>query len=88
MEMYFNGAINQYGNGIGVLLITLDGSHISMVAKLNFEATNNIVELWVQAPMTTFFVSFLGFPLKKVVGSMPWSRVDHDRGYKWNFHLD
>ena len=42
--MYFDRAINQYGNGIGILLITLDGSHIPLVIKLNFEATNNMVE--------------------------------------------
>lgn len=29
-------------NGIGVLLITLDGAHIPMVVKLNFEVTNNM----------------------------------------------
>ena len=40
-KMYFDGA-NQYGNGIGVLLITPDGSHIPLAVKLNFEATNNI----------------------------------------------
>ena len=42
-KMYFDGA-NQYGNVVGVLLITLDGSHIPLAVKLNFEATNNIVE--------------------------------------------
>ena len=43
-KMYFDGAMNQYGNGIGVLLTTLEGSHIPLVVKLNFEATYNIVE--------------------------------------------
>ena len=42
--MYFDGPMNQYGNGIGVLLITLDGSHIPLAVKLNFEVTNNMVE--------------------------------------------
>ena len=42
--MYFNGAMNQYGNGIGVLLITLEGSHIPLAVKLNFKATNNMAE--------------------------------------------
>ena len=42
--MYFNGAVNQYGNGIGVLLITPEGSHIPLVVKLNFKAANNMVE--------------------------------------------
>ena len=43
-KMYFDGVVNQYGNGIGVLLITPYGSHIALAVKLNFEATNNIAE--------------------------------------------
>ena len=43
-KMYFDGAANHYGNGIGVLLITHEGSHISLAIKLNFEVTNNMAE--------------------------------------------
>ena len=43
-KMYFDGAINQYGNGIGILLIIPKESHISLAIKLNFEVTNNMVE--------------------------------------------
>ena len=43
-KMYFDGAVNQYGNGMGVVLITPKGSHIPLAVKLNFEATNNMVE--------------------------------------------
>ena len=43
-KMYFDGAMNQYGNGIGVLLITLDGSHVPLAVKLNFKATNNMAK--------------------------------------------
>ena len=43
-KRYFDVAVNQYGNGIGVLLITPDGSHVPLVIKLNFEATNNMAE--------------------------------------------
>jgi len=42
--MYFDRAVNQYGNGIGILLITPDGSHVPLAVKLNFEATKNMVE--------------------------------------------
>ena len=38
-KMYFDGAVNQHGNGIGILLITLEGSHIPLAINLNFEAT-------------------------------------------------
>ena len=43
-KMYFDGVVNQYRNGIGVLLITPEGSHIPLAIELNFEATNNMVE--------------------------------------------
>ena len=43
-KMYFDGVVNQYGNGIGVLLITPVGSHVPLAVKLNFEATNNMTE--------------------------------------------
>ena len=43
-KMYFDGAMNQYGNGIGVLLITPDGSHVPLASKLNFEAINNMAK--------------------------------------------
>ena len=42
--MYSDGAVNQYRNGIGILLITPKGSHIPLAIKLNFEATNNMAE--------------------------------------------
>lgn len=43
-KMYFDGAVNQYGNGIGVLLITLNGFHVPLAIKLNFEATYIMAE--------------------------------------------
>ena len=43
-KMYFDEAINQYRNGIGILLITSEGLHIPLAIKLNFEATNNMIE--------------------------------------------
>ena len=42
--MYFDGAVNQYGNGIGVLLITPNGLHVPLAIKLNFEVTNNMAK--------------------------------------------
>ena len=44
MENDFDKATNQYGNEIGVLLITPDGSHVPLAVKLNFKATNNMVK--------------------------------------------
>ena len=43
-KMYFDGASNQHGYGVGVLLIAPNGVHIPLLAKLNFVATNNVVE--------------------------------------------
>ena len=43
-KMYFDEVVNQYGNGIKILLITLKGSHIPLAVKLNFGVTNNMAE--------------------------------------------
>ena len=40
-KMYFNGANNQNGSGIRVLLISPKGTHISFSGRLNFPATNH-----------------------------------------------
>ena len=40
-KMYFDGATNQNGSGIGVLLISLKGTHIPFFGRLNFPTTNN-----------------------------------------------
>ena len=42
--MYFDGASNQYGYGIGVLLIAPDNSRIPLVFKLRFKVSNNEAE--------------------------------------------
>ena len=43
-KMYFDGATNQNGSGIGVLLISPKGTHIPFSSRLNFPATNNTTE--------------------------------------------
>ena len=42
--MYFDRAINQYRNVTGILLNTLEGSHIPLAVRLKFEVTNNMAE--------------------------------------------
>ena len=42
--MYFDGATNQNGSRIGVLLISPKGPHIPFSGRLNFPATNNTTE--------------------------------------------
>ena len=44
MEMYFDGATNQNGSGIEVLLISLKGTHIPFSSRHNFPTTNNATE--------------------------------------------
>ena len=43
-KMYFDEATNQNGSGIGVLLISPQGTHIPFFGRLNFPATNNTTE--------------------------------------------
>ena len=42
--MYFDGATNQNGSGIGVLLISPKGVHIPFSGRFNFPTTNNVTE--------------------------------------------
>ncbi|KAJ9173965.1 hypothetical protein P3X46_017047 [Hevea brasiliensis] len=43
-EMYFDGAINLSGSGIGAVLVSPDGKHFSIAIKLRFDYTNNVAE--------------------------------------------
>ena len=43
-KMYFDGATNQNGSGIRVLLISLKGTHIPFSGRINFLTTNNAIE--------------------------------------------
>ena len=42
--MYFDGASNALGNGIGAVIISLEGCHTSFTARLCFNCTNNMAE--------------------------------------------
>ena len=44
LKMYFDGASNALGRGVGVVLISLKGNHCPFIAKLSFDCTNNMVE--------------------------------------------
>ncbi|KAJ9147882.1 hypothetical protein P3X46_029998 [Hevea brasiliensis] len=41
-EMYFDGAVNLSGNGIGAVLVSVDGKHFPIAIKLRFDCTNNV----------------------------------------------
>ena len=43
-KMYFDGATNQNGSGIRVLIISPKGTHIPFFGRLNFPTTNNANE--------------------------------------------
>ena len=43
-KMYFDGATNQNGSGIGVLLISPKGTQFPFSGRLNFPATKNAIE--------------------------------------------
>ncbi|PKI56798.1 hypothetical protein CRG98_022810 [Punica granatum] len=42
--MYFDGAVNSTGSGIGVVLISLDGRYYLVATKIDFPCTNNVAE--------------------------------------------
>ena len=43
-SMYFNGASNALGNGIGAMIISPEGCHTPFTARLCFNCTNNMAE--------------------------------------------
>ena len=42
--MVFDRALNAYGKGIGVVIITPHGSHIPFTTRLAFDCSNNMAE--------------------------------------------
>ena len=42
--MYFDGASNALGRGVGAVLISPEGNHCPFTAKLSFDCTNNVAE--------------------------------------------
>ena len=43
-KMYFDGASNALGCGVGAVLISPEGNHCPFTAKLSFECTNNVTK--------------------------------------------
>nr|XP_027122093.1 uncharacterized protein LOC113739045 [Coffea arabica] len=43
-RLFFNGAANSFGTGIGAILVSPEGKHYPATAKLQFPCTNNMVE--------------------------------------------
>ena len=43
-KMYFDGALNALGCGVGAILLSLEGNHCPFTAKLSFECTNNVAK--------------------------------------------
>ncbi|XP_050915547.1 uncharacterized protein LOC127130613 [Lathyrus oleraceus] len=42
--LIFDEVVNAYGNGIGVVIVTPQGSHIPFTASLTFTCTNNMIK--------------------------------------------
>ena len=43
-KMYFDGALNALGWGVGAMLISTEGNHFPIIAKLSFDCTSNMAE--------------------------------------------
>ena len=43
-KLYFDGASNVLGHGIGAILISPEGEYCPFTARLNFDCTNNVAE--------------------------------------------
>ena len=44
-RLFFDGAANQQGKGIGVVLVSQSGQHYPMAAKLRFNCINNMTDM-------------------------------------------
>ena len=44
LRLFFDGAANREGKGIGAVLVSESGQHYHMAAKLRFSCTNNMAE--------------------------------------------
>ena len=61
-KMYFDGASNALGRGVGAVLISPNGNHYPFTRKLSFDCTNNVAEyeacvLGLQAAIEKKYVS-------------------------------
>ena len=43
-RLFFDGAVNHQGKGVGAVLVSESGQHYPMAAKLRFNCTNNMAE--------------------------------------------
>ena len=43
-RLFFDGAANHQGKGVGAVLVSESGQHYPMAAKLRFNCTNNMAE--------------------------------------------
>ena len=43
-KLYFNGATNSIGNGVGAVLVSSKGQQLLVSIKLNFDCTKNVTE--------------------------------------------
>ena len=43
-KMYFDGASNALGRGVGAVLISPEENHCPFTTKLSFDCTNNVAE--------------------------------------------
>ena len=72
--MFFNGASNALGNGIGAVLISPEGCHTPFTARLYFNCTNNTAEY--EACIFRLRASIdLGIKSLDVFGDSSWSSV-------------
>ena len=81
-KMYFDGATNQNGSGIRVLIISPKGTHIPFFGRLNFPTTNNANEY--EACITGLRVA-LGLGVKELEAFGDLTLIVSQIQNKWKF---
>ncbi|PKI45883.1 hypothetical protein CRG98_033682 [Punica granatum] len=71
--MYFDGAVNSTGSGIGAVLISPDGRYYPIAAKVDFPCTNNVAEYEV---CILGLQAAIGFKVKELKVFGDWKTKD------------
>jgi len=79
--MRFDGASNSIGKGIGAILISPDGKHYPVAAKLKFKCTNNIAEY---EACTMGIKMALDMKVKRLLVCGDSSLIIHQMQNEWN----
>jgi ribonuclease HI len=82
--MRFDGALNSMGKGVGAVLISPDGKHYPVAAKLKFKCMNNVAEYEACA---LGIKMALDMKIKRLMVYEDSSLIIHQMQNEWNIEI-